>query len=91
MLTYFEVAPHTRFERHHHEAEQITLVLSGELFFEFDEALVRVAPGEVVAIASAVPHAVSTRDLAVCAVDAWSPVRPEFVRQPAHQAGAGTA
>jgi EamA-like transporter family len=32
MLTYFEVQPHSRFERHQHESEQITLVLDGELF-----------------------------------------------------------
>jgi quercetin dioxygenase-like cupin family protein len=82
MLTYFEVAPGTRFDRHQHEAEQITLVLTGELFFEFDDALVRVGPGEVVAIRSEVPHAVFTRSLAVRAVDAWSPARAEF-RAPA--------
>jgi quercetin dioxygenase-like cupin family protein len=78
MLTYFEVAPGTRFERHQHEAEQITFVLTGELFFEFDDTLVRVGPGEVVAIQSQVPHAAFTRDLAVRAVDAWSPAREEF-------------
>jgi quercetin dioxygenase-like cupin family protein len=78
MLTYFEVAAGTRFDRHQHEAEQITLVLMGELFFEFDDGLVRVGPGEVVAIGSHVPHAVFTRDLAVRAVDAWSPVREEM-------------
>lgn len=78
MLTYFEVAPRTRFDRHQHEAEQITLVLAGELFFEFDDTLVRVGPGEVVAIQSQVGHAVFTRDLAVRAVDAWAPPREEF-------------
>lgn len=29
MLTGFDIAPHTRFERHSHAAEQITLVLEG--------------------------------------------------------------
>ena len=29
MLTYFEMEPNTVFPEHHHEAEQITLVLGG--------------------------------------------------------------
>ena len=33
LLTFFEVAPHCRFDRHNHESEQITMVLEGELFF----------------------------------------------------------
>jgi quercetin dioxygenase-like cupin family protein len=78
MLTYFEVAPDTHFDRHQHAAEQITLVLTGELFFEFDDTLVRVGPGEVIAIGSQVPHAAFTRGLAARAVDAWSSVREEF-------------
>jgi amino-acid N-acetyltransferase len=36
MLTYFEVQPHSRFESHSHESEQITMVLTGELFFELN-------------------------------------------------------
>ena len=35
-LTYFEVEPHSRFDEHSHESEQITLVLEGELCFEVD-------------------------------------------------------
>lgn len=83
MLTYFEVAPGTRFERHQHEAEQITLVLSGVLCFEFDDRVIEAGPGEVVAIEARVPHAVFTREQAVTAVDAWSPVREEFRTSPA--------
>jgi len=74
MLTYFEVDPHSRFERHSHESEQITMVLKGELFFEMDERVVRVQAGEVIAIPSSVPHAVFTKELSVEAVDAWSPL-----------------
>ncbi len=82
MLTYFEVDPHARFERHSHEAEQITMVLEGELFFEMDDRLVRVGAGEVIAVPSLVPHAVYAKDAAVRAIDAWSPV-PEKYRNPA--------
>jgi amino-acid N-acetyltransferase len=79
MLTWFEVQPHCRFERHSHDAEQITMVLEGELFFELDERLVRVGAGEVIAIPSLVSHAVYSKASLVRAIDAWSPV-PERYR-----------
>jgi amino-acid N-acetyltransferase len=78
MLTYFEVEPHARFERHSHEAEQITMVLEGELFFELDGRLVQVGAGEVIAIPSLVPHAVYAKHSAVRAIDAWSPVPEQY-------------
>jgi quercetin dioxygenase-like cupin family protein len=80
MLTYFEVQPHSRFERHQHESEQITLVLEGELFFETAGQVIVVKAGEVIALPSNVPHAVFTREYAVRAVDAWSPVQEQYRR-----------
>jgi amino-acid N-acetyltransferase len=74
MLTYFEVAPHSRFETHRHESEQITMVLQGELFFETGGKVVCVKEGEVIAIPSHVSHAAFTHDTPAKAVDAWSPV-----------------
>jgi len=78
MLTYFEVEPHSRFERHSHEGEQITMVLEGELFFELDDRLVEVGTGEVIAVPSRVPHAVFAKNSAVRAIDAWSPVPEKY-------------
>jgi amino-acid N-acetyltransferase len=78
MLTYFEVDPRSRFEAHSHESEQITMVLSGELFFEVQGVVHRIKPGEVIAIPSSVPHAVWTEALAVTAIDAWSPVMRKY-------------
>jgi amino-acid N-acetyltransferase len=76
MLTYFEVAPGARFERHVHEAEQITMVLEGELTFELDGGReARVGPGEVIALPSGAPHAARAGTAPVKAVDAWSPPR----------------
>jgi len=45
MLTYFEVQPRCRFETHQHPGEQITMVLSGTLFFEVNDEVIAV--GEV--------------------------------------------
>jgi len=83
MLSYFEVQPHSRFERHNHDGEQITLVLEGELFFELDDRLVRVGAGDVIAVPSLVSHAVYSRESAVRAIDAWSPVPEKYRNDPA--------
>lgn len=78
MFTYFEVEPHSRFERHAHESEQITMVLEGTLYFETDDQVIAVCAGEVIALPSNVPHAVFSKDDPVKAVDAWSPVMPRY-------------
>jgi quercetin dioxygenase-like cupin family protein len=78
MLTYFEIAPNSKFEIHSHESEQITMVLEGELFFLANAKEVCVKTGEVIAIPSNLPHCVYTKDGFVKAIDAWSPVREEY-------------
>lgn len=79
MLTYFTVDSNCSFELHSHESEQITLVLEGELYFNFeDKEDVCVKAGEVIAIPSNLMHGAYTKDISVKAVDAWSPVRDEY-------------
>ncbi len=79
MLTYFEMAPDTQFPVHSHEAEQITLVLEGELTFAYDGKETTLRPGEVIAIPSNVKHSAKTGSAPCKAVDAWSPVRKEYL------------
>ena len=78
MLTYFEVQPNCRFEKHNHESEQITFILEGELFFEVPNGTICVKKGEVIAIPSNIPHTVFTTHSTVNAVDAWSPVMEKY-------------
>jgi quercetin dioxygenase-like cupin family protein len=78
MLTYFEVDPGCRFESHTHESEQITMVLEGVLYFEQGEKIVGVKAGEAIAIPANAPHAVFTGEVAVKAVDSWSPVMDKY-------------
>jgi len=78
MLTYFEVDPHSNFEAHTHESEQITMVLEGVLYFEQSGKVIAVNGGEVIAIPSNVPHAVFTKETSVKAIDAWSPVMNKY-------------
>ena len=44
------------FARHQHEAEQLTIVLEGELIFVFDDEEVSLKTGEVILIPSLKPH-----------------------------------
>lgn len=94
LLTYFEVDAHCSFPMHQHESEQITLVLEGALYFLIDGVEHCVGEGDVIAIPSDLPHAAFTRDRAVRAVDAWSPVLPAYQRvvgtiEPAHASSIG--
>ncbi len=78
MFTYFEMAPNSHFELHHHESEQITMVLEGKLFFKSENKVISVGKGEVIALPSNIPHAAYTTGEAVKAVDGWSPVRDKY-------------
>lgn len=80
LLTYFELEPNCRFDKHTHESEQITMVLDGELFFELENGIFCVGKNEVIAIPSNITHTVFTREKTAKAVDAWSPVMPQYVK-----------
>ncbi len=79
MLTYFEMKPDTVFPEHSHEAEQITMILEGTLTFVYDGKEIDINEGEVIAIPSNAAHAAYTKNRSCRAVDAWSPVRKEFL------------
>ncbi|UCF71678.1 MAG: GNAT family N-acetyltransferase [candidate division WOR-3 bacterium] len=81
MFTYFDIAPNSRFKMHKHESEQITYVIEGRLDFEIGDKSVSVGPGDIIAIPSNVPHAASAGNEHVRAVDAWSPVRKDFIHK----------
>jgi len=78
LLTYFEIDSDSKFDKHTHESEQITMVLEGELFFELEEETICVKKGEVIAIPSMAPHGAFTKESPVKAVDAWSPVMDKY-------------
>lgn len=79
MLTYFELDPSTTFPSHTHESEQITMVLEGELYVDNGSRELRVSAGEVVTIPSLAPHSVRSGRKKTRAIDAWSPVRKEYL------------
>lgn len=64
---------------HSHESEQITMVISGELFFKTETGeTISIKEGEVIAIPSNIRHSIYTKERFVKAVDAWSPIRKEY-------------
>lgn len=79
MLTYFELEPNTVFPDHSHEAEQITMVLEGELTFSYDGIETTLKAGDVIAIPSNAVHSAYTSALPCKAIDAWSPPRSCFL------------
>ena len=80
MLTYFDMEADTEFPEHSHEAEQITLVFEGELSFTFADRTVVLKPGDVIAIPSHAAHSAATGGAPCKAVDAWSPIRKEYLK-----------
>ncbi|CAG0985055.1 hypothetical protein ANRL4_02122 [Anaerolineae bacterium] len=70
MLTYFELEPDTVFPEHSHPAEQITMVLEGELTFTYEGKTVTLKAGDVIAIPSNKVHSARTGKVPCRAVDA---------------------
>jgi mannose-6-phosphate isomerase-like protein (cupin superfamily) len=66
-------------KRTEHESEQIMLVLDGELFFDIASKRIAVRAGEVIAIPSNAEHSAWTEERGARAVDAWSPVRRDYL------------
>ncbi|HDH53833.1 MAG TPA: cupin domain-containing protein [Nitrospirae bacterium] len=79
MMTYFELEPNTILPKHSHEAEQITMVMEGELTFVLQEKEITLKSGDVIAIPSNALHSAFTGNKPCKAVDAWSPVRKGFL------------
>lgn len=77
-FTYFEVPPHTQFKKHKHFSEQITYVISGQLFFEAEGEMFCLQEGACIVIPSNVEHSVWTTVAGCKAVDAWTPANKKY-------------
>jgi len=63
---------------HHHESEQISLVLQGALKFELEGREVMVRAGEVLVIPSDVPHSALAMEDTI-GIDVFSPIRHDWL------------
>jgi quercetin dioxygenase-like cupin family protein len=77
-FTWFEVQPQTNFAEHKHESEQITHVLSGELFFKIENEIYKLSAGDSILIPPGKEHSVWTGSSPAKAVDAWSPIHEKY-------------
>lgn len=68
---------------HHHESEQISLILDGSMKFDFEGRSVLVRAGEVLVIPSNVPHsALALED--TMGIDVFSPIRQDWLDKTDH-------
>ncbi len=81
MLTYFEMEPDTVFPEHSHESEQITMILEGEMAFSYEGNRMVLKAGDVIAIPSNIKHSAYAGKKGCKAVDAWSPIRKDFLEE----------
>ena len=79
MLTYFELEPGAVVPHHTHPHEQITLILEGEMEFTLGDETRILKPGEGATIPSNVKHRAVILSQPVKAVDAWCPIREDYV------------
>jgi quercetin dioxygenase-like cupin family protein len=63
---------------HHHESEQISMILEGALKFELEGREVLVHAGEVLVIPSNVPHSALAMEDTI-AIDVFSPIRHDWL------------
>ena len=66
-------------EPHAHPHEQVTYVVVGEVLFFLGDDATRLVAGDMVTIPSNVPHAVQLLADHVRMVDAFTPIRNEFL------------
>ena len=65
---------------HSHPHEQISYVAAGEINFFLDNAPVRLGPGDMFTVPANVPHTVQLLSADVRLIDAFSPLREEFLK-----------
>jgi quercetin dioxygenase-like cupin family protein len=79
MMTFFEFKPNTVIPSHKHPHEQITYVIEGEMEFTVEGETKILRAGGGVAIYSNQEHSARVLDKPTRAVDAWYPIREDYL------------
>jgi quercetin dioxygenase-like cupin family protein len=66
---------------HAHPHEQVACVVSGEVLFFMDGKSTRLGPGDLYTIPPNVPHTVQLLSKQVRIIDAFTPIRKDFLKQ----------
>jgi quercetin dioxygenase-like cupin family protein len=87
-LAVIDIEPGGVAEEHHHENEQLGLVVSGELTLRIAGEERTLEPGDVYQIPSHVPHDAKAGPLGATVVDVFIPVRADWEKLPRAEASA---
>ncbi|MCL4333156.1 MAG: cupin domain-containing protein [Candidatus Thermoplasmatota archaeon] len=78
MLAEVRLKKGTVVPEHHHENEQLTWIVKGELLFEINGKKIRVKKGEVLIIPSNTPHKATAMEDTID-MDIFSPIREDWL------------
>ncbi len=80
MFSVVRFDPHATVETHHHPHEQLGMVLEGELEQWIGDDRRHLRQGDIYAIPSNVPHGARTHETTALVLDAFHPVREEYLK-----------
>ena len=78
MVSFLTMAANSFFPPHHHEAEQLMIVLEGFCDEIIEGKLYRVNPGAVILLPSNIEHGAYLREVDCRVIDIFSPPREDF-------------
>jgi quercetin dioxygenase-like cupin family protein len=79
LLGVVELDPGAVAQEHHHEHEQLGMVISGAVTFRIGEETQELGPGETWTIPSNVPHEATAGPEGAVLIDVFAPVREDWV------------
>jgi quercetin dioxygenase-like cupin family protein len=65
---------------HAHPHEQVAYVVSGEILFLVDGKSIRLGPGDMYAVPPDIPHCIQLLTKQVKLIDAFTPIRRDFLK-----------
>jgi quercetin dioxygenase-like cupin family protein len=79
LLGVVELDPGAVAQEHHHEHEQLGMVISGAITFRIGDETQELGPGETWTIPSNVPHEATAGPEGAVLIDVFAPVREDWV------------
>jgi quercetin dioxygenase-like cupin family protein len=79
MMTFFDLQPGARIPAHKHEHEQISYVVKGTLKMTVGGETKLMREGDIAVVPANVEHAAEVGDEPTFALDAWHPVREDYI------------
>lgn len=79
MMTFFDLEPGSRIPAHKHHHEQITCVVKGSMNMTVGGQTRQMHEGDIAVVPPNVEHEAEVGDKPAFAVDAWHPIRDDYV------------